>query len=263
MKIDKKKGTIGCLALILVWLAIAIPYRCAHPLHKDAATGEQPTAEQFAKKITWYYTLEDSNGLIRIKDSLRTLYPDAPQNDSVDKYISLLHEKHTTFLARCAKAFSQLRKDDDKFEHTTWYKNSLFTHEASSDHLSLYIGQKENDIWLRLFISYYGDDWIFFDKAQLLIGNYSCTIPFNKYEDKDTDNSGGKVWEWIDVPVDETLITSIGALGTADKATLRLSGKYSDERDITSIEKKAFQQVLDGYMHLLSQGNTGIIPDVE
>jgi hypothetical protein len=262
MKIDKKKG-IGCLVLVFVWLVIAIPYRCAHPIQKDTATGDIPTAEQIAKKMHWHHTFEDTTALIRIKDSLQALYPDAPQLDTVNNYIAELRTTLAQRATKQEKAFSQLKKNEDKFERTTWYKNSYFTHDASSNHLSLYIGQKENDIWLRLFISYYGSDWIFFDKVQLLIDNYSCTIPFNQYKDKDTDNSGGKVWEWIDVPVDETLITSIGTLGTADKASIRLSGKYSDERDITPTEKKAFQQVLDGYMHLLSQGNSGITPDVE
>ena len=258
MKIDKKKG-IGCLVLIIVWLAIAIPYRCAHPTHKDA-TSDQPTAEQIAEKIACYYTFEDSDGLNRIKDSLHVLYPEAPQNDSVEKYIKLLHEKHTEFLTRCSRSFTQLRKEEDKFDHSIWYRNSLFTHDANSNHLSLYIGQKDNTIWLRLLVSYYGSDWIFFDKAQLLIGNLTCTIPFDKYKDKETDNSGGMVWEWIDVPVDEPLITGISILGTADKATLRLSGKYNHERDITPVEKKAFQQVLDGYEYLYANGNTGIEP---
>ena len=83
-----------------------------------------------------------------------------------------------------------------------------------------------------------------------------------KYKDKDTDNSGGVVWEWIDVPVDESLLIGIHNLASSELTTckLRLSGKYTDERDITPTEKAAFQQVLDAYEYLYANGNTGIEP---
>lgn len=269
---NKRKLFLAILAIIGVLLVISyVKHLLKGSTSQEAVenseyvygTDNAPTLAETCKGMHFAYGAEDTTTLIIIQKELKRSFPDAPQLDTVTTYINKLREKFVVINKQRAEAFSKLRKKNDKFEHTTWYKNSYFTHDANSNHLSLYIGQKENDIWLRLKISYYGDDWIFFDKAQLLIGNYTCTIPFDKYEDKDTDNSGGKVWEWIDVPVDETLITSIGALGTADKASIRLSGKYSDERDITSIEQKAFQQVLDGYMHLLSQGYSGIIPDVE
>ena len=260
----KKKFYLIILAIIG---ALFVASYVKHLIQGDAKQekSEKTDVSEACKGMHLAYGAEDTTALILIQEELQKNYPDAPQLDTVTTYLKELRDKYAVINAQRAESFRKLTKDEDKFEHTTWYKNSLFTHNANSNHLSLYIGQKENDIWLRLFISYCGDDWIFFDKAQVLMNDYACTIPFDRHKDKDTDNSGGKVWEWIDVPVDEVLMQGICNLASPELTTckLRLSGKYAHERDITPAEKKAFQQVLDGYMYLLSQGNTGIAPNVE
>lgn len=54
-KKDKKKGNkklIGCLVLILIWLAISIPYRCTHPIQKSAVENNQPRRKPSSKSST-------------------------------------------------------------------------------------------------------------------------------------------------------------------------------------------------------------------
>ena len=58
---------------------------------------------------------------------------------------------------------------------------------------------------LRLKMSYSGDDWIFFKNAYLSYNGNTREISFNEYQEKESDNSGGEVWEWIDVSIDDYL----------------------------------------------------------
>ena len=56
-------------------------------------------------------------------------------------------------------------------------------------------------------MSYTGDDWIFFENAYLSYDGNTREVSFNKYNDKESDNSGGKVWEWIGKIGDIDIIT--------------------------------------------------------
>ena len=135
------------------------------------------------------------------------------------------------------KALKKLRKKFDDINGTTWYKNPYFTHYTNSNHTSIYIGSKPSVTWLRLTMSYTGDDWIFFEKAFLSYDGNTWEIPYNKYEEKETDNGSGGVWEWIDVSVPEHRVDFLMGLANSKNAKMRLSGKYTKTRNLTWNEK--------------------------
>ena len=104
-------------------------------------------------------------------------------------------------------AVNKLKKKFDDVSGITWYSNPYFEHYNDSNHISLYIGVQEGySPWLRLKMSYYGEDWIFFENAYLFYDGKTKEIFFNEYQDKKTDNYT-TCWEWIDVSVDNSTLS--------------------------------------------------------
>lgn len=145
-------------------------------------------------------------------------------------------------------ALKKLKKNYDDVSGITWYKNPYFTHYDDLNKTSLYMGQRKGGKpWMILKMSYTGEDWIFFEKALLSYDGNTLEIPFNEYEDKESDNSGGKVWEWIQVSVTPEIETYLRDFCQAKSPKMRLSGKYTETRTLSYSEKKAIRDVLNGY----------------
>ena len=162
----------------------------------------------------------------------------------------LIDEKDAREKAEKAKrmqAVNKLKKEYDDVSGCTWYYNPYFTHYNNENLTSLYIGQKGTNIWLRLKMSYEGDDWIFFENAYLSYDGNTRTRPFNEYDDKKSDIGYGRVWEWIDVAVADTLLSYLKDMVNGKTLKMRLSGKYTETRTLTENERTALQDVLLAY----------------
>lgn len=172
-----------------------------------------------------------------IKDKLRK-----------EKELKEREEKRKIELAKKErlKSLKKLKKDFDDVSGITWYEQPYFTHYNNKNLTSIYIGHGSS-IFLRLKMSYYGDNWIFFEEAILSYDGNSKTIPFDKYKDKKTDNSSGNVWEWIDVSVDKGLENFLRKFAKSKNAKMRLSGKYTETRTLTYNERIGILDVLNGY----------------
>jgi len=144
------------------------------------------------------------------------------------------------------KALKKLKKTFDDVSGITWYKQPYFVHYNNTNLVSIYIGQKEGSVWLRLRMSYQGDDWIFFENAYLSYSGNTKEIIFDKYNDKETDNRGG-VWEWIDVSVSKEMETFLRDFAKSKNTKMRLSGKYTKTRTLTWNERQGIIDVLNGY----------------
>lgn len=142
---------------------------------------------------------------------------------------------------------NKMKKEVDDVAGITWYYNSYFTHYNNSNHISLYIGKNSTSVWLRLMMSYTGDNWIFFDNAYLSYDGKTREIAFDKYQNKKTENEGGYVWEWIDVPVSAEDLAYLKKYAESDSPKMRLSGKYEKTRTLTKAEINALKEVITGY----------------
>jgi hypothetical protein len=145
------------------------------------------------------------------------------------------------------KALKKLKKNHDDVSDITWYKQPYFTHYTNTNLTSIYMGESGNHRWLRLMMSYKGDDWIFFERAYLSYDGNTKEIIFDKYDDKETENSGGGVWEWIDLTVTKDVELFLREFAKSKKAKMRLSGKYTKTRTLTYNERKGILDVLNGY----------------
>lgn len=179
-------------------------------------------------------TYKDSADVIEILNTL----------DSI-KRSNLLKEKERK--KELEISFNKLRNEYDDVAQTNWYRNPYFTHYNNRNLTSLYIGKNNSSVWLRLKMSYTGDGWIFFEKAYLSYDGNTVEVEFDKYDDKETENSGGDVWEWIDVPVSDKLEDFLREFCQSKNAKMRLSGKYTETRTLTWNERQGIKDVLDGY----------------
>lgn len=151
-------------------------------------------------------------------------------------------------------AVSKLKRHYDDVSGTTWYKNPYFTHYTNTNLTSLYIGQKGSTVWLRLMMSYRGEDWIFFDNAYLSYGGNTKEIVYDKYNDKETEVGNGGVWEWIDISLEDADIDFLRNMAESTDCKMRLSGKYSKTRNLSTNERKGITDVLLAY-DVLKNGN--------
>lgn len=202
-----------------------------------------------------------------IKDKLEKYHPESEQYQRVTGLISKFEaeqlKKAEAEKEARMKAVSKLRKNYDDINHITWYKNPYFNHYANTNYTSIYIGQSKSSVWLRLIMSYEGTDWIFFESAYLSYDGNTYIIPFDKYEDKKTENDS-RVWEWIDITVSDDLLAFLTKMVNGKSVKMRLSGKYTHTRNLTSTEIKAIKDVLLAYDVLqteMKQNNTDPIPE--
>lgn len=145
------------------------------------------------------------------------------------------------------QALNKLRKNHDDVSGVTWFKNPYFTHYNNRTLTSIYLGQEGSSEWLRIRMSYSGDDWIFFEKAFLSYDGNTKEVHFDRYDNKEKDHDAGKVWEWIDVAVPTDLEIFLREFAQSKNAKMRLTGKYTKTRTLTRNERRGIFDVLKGY----------------
>ena len=145
------------------------------------------------------------------------------------------------------QALNKLKKNYDDVLDITWYKQPYFLHDLATNATSIYIGDKNSHRWLRLKMSYYGDHWIFFERAYLSYDGNTKEILFDRYKEKKTDSGHGHVCEWIDVTVTKDVKMFLRELVKSKNAKMRLTGKYTETRNLDDGERNGIRDVLNGY----------------
>jgi outer membrane murein-binding lipoprotein Lpp len=201
---------------------------------------------------------------IAIYENLKKTHPDASAADEVialyNEALSLQQKKQAEDVriaelekSEKLKALNKLKKKVDDISGITWYQQSNFTHYNNSNLTSIYLGENGNNRWLRIKMSYKGDDWIFFDKAFLSYEGNTIEVLFDDYEDKESDNAGGYVWEWIDLNLTSDVEAFLRKFANSTDAKMRLSGKYTKTRTLSKNERQGILDVLNGYDALENQ----------
>lgn len=177
-----------------------------------------------------------------------------------DEVIKLEKEEEERILAENEKkrqsklaSLKKLKKEVDDISGVTWYKQSYFVHYTNTNLISIYLGQRDKSVTPRLIMSYTGDDWIFFENAYLSYEGNTLEIKFDKYRNKETENKGGQVWEWIDVAINSTELDFLRKFAESGDAKMRLSGKYSKTRNLSVNERQGIIDVINGYDLLTEQ----------
>lgn len=203
-------------------------------------------------------TNKNKEGVIQILNQLIKYHPEAEELIEVQKLQNKLEKEEKAKIEaekrkkeqekqERLKAVKKLKKKVDDVQNITWYYNPYFTHYDDTNLTSLYMGERNGNIWLRLKMSYTGDDWIFFEQAFLSYDGNTQQILFNRYDEKETDNAYGNVWEWIDVNVTDSHLTFLKEMVNGKSVKMQLTGKYSKTRTLSANEKKAIKEMILAY----------------
>lgn len=159
-------------------------------------------------------------------------------------------------------------KDKDDFKETTFiYHNITQANMKYTERkpLYLYMGLKDTSrITLHIVARYSGENWLFFNKAQIKTDDGVYTIFDNiaSYDKTEDVLSYGKVIELYDLhPVSDTVIDLFNKLNPEKSYVVRLSGKdHYKEYEIESSEVKAFQETIACYEKIKDVLESRIIP---
>lgn len=213
--------------------------------------GYKYTPEKLCADAEQLFKRNNEDKLKDILRKLRRYHPEASEIKTIEGYLNKIAENRVKEEERIRnermKAVDILRKTYDDVNGIMWFYSKQTNHKVWSNMASLYIGKNNSSVWLRLKMSYYGDDWIFFDNAYLSYEGNTYTITFDKYSDKKTENSSGMVWEWIDVNVDSELLSYLNNFVRGKSPKMRLSGKYTHTRTLSTKEIKSIQEILLAY----------------
>ena len=152
------------------------------------------------------------------------------------------HNKNNTL------ALSNMRKNQDKINNTTWYYDKSTPSSNNTNNIHLYFGVNAFGTYRpRLRVCYAGENWLFIQKYIIKADNAVFEIiPSNV----DRDNYS-TVWEWSDKEIDSNTFQIIQAVINSKTTLFRYNGKiYKKDRTVTQTEKTAMKNVLAAYQAL-------------
>jgi hypothetical protein len=183
-------------------------------------------------------TTENSETTIKVVDSL-----EIKRQQKVKDSLALIAKAKRE---KAEKDLSSFKKKEDEFEGNTFYRDPRTPYYTNVNFIYPYIGQKDNDYWLRLKFQYAADDWLFINNGILLVDGEKYTISGNWERD---NNSG--IWEWLDIPVRDTERLILERIANSKSAKIRYVGtQYHNDRTITNKEKSIIKKTLEIYDNL-------------
>ena len=221
------------------------------------------------KLLTQAKTQIESKDFVSAQQALETLIQKHPKSEQVKEAKLLLpkieqgiKEKEEATQAakleaekaekvRLANATKKLRTQYDDVKGITWYYDRSTPQYTNYNSFHIYMGkEKDGKPWLRFRIQYTADDWLFIQSYIIKTDNSSYTIE-TTYGEVETDNGSGGIWEWFDVPMDNTKYSIIKDIIDSKSVKLRYNGKqYYKDRFLSSTEKQGLKNVLDAYESL-------------
>ncbi len=110
-----------------------------------------------------------------------------------------------------------------------------------------YLGQDKNgQLWMRLVCHYYGDDWIFFDRAIFSIDGENQVKSFSR-SDLNRDHDGGYVWETADIAAGSSEQEMMWDVVNSTQTIVRLEGNYVYDLTVSDTDKAAMREILTCY----------------
>ena len=145
------------------------------------------------------------------------------------------------------KKLQSFKKTTDEFEGSSFYRDSRAPNYTNIDFIYPYIGEKGDRFWLRLKMQYEADDWLFIDNAIFLVDGEKYPVSGNW----ERDNDGGRIWEWLDLPVEPSGVMLLEKIANSQTTKVRFVGnKYHNDRTLTKKEKDIIKNTLEIYQAL-------------
>lgn len=121
-----------------------------------------------------------------------------------------------------------LVKSVDDVEGITWLRDKATPKTPIRTIAFLYMGTKPGAApWLRFKVQYWGESWLFVEKAIIVIDGVRQPEIQGKW---DRDHSAGSVWEYRDLGVSAASAPVLKAMAAAARVVIRFEGRrsYSD-----------------------------------
>jgi hypothetical protein len=170
-----------------------------------------------------------------------------------------LHGEADKAIMSRKKILSSLKSDKDEFQKATFYQHPGTP--VLGTQMYLYIAEVGDHYTLRLVAIYQGEDWVFWDKLLIKVGDDVVTLDAGRSNVK-RENSSGTVWETLDLPVASAsvgatqlnfteLTTPVFAtLMKADSASMRFQGESVRDHKLSNAELARFKEIGKKYMAL-------------
>lgn len=138
----------------------------------------------------------------------------------------------------------KLTIEKDEMEGLIFYSSGPI--HSHNNFIRLYIVESGESLNLRLIVKYFGDDWLFIDRAWTRVGGESVDLPLSA--DWERDHSGGKVWEWSDSRISGSALVTVKAFLQTNNPTVRFEGsKYYKDFKPSAAQLQAMRKVLAAY----------------
>lgn len=161
------------------------------------------------------------------------------QKDSIELERKQKYEKAQNEL----KGF---KKKVDDFEGVTFYKAQGTPNYTNINFIYPYIGYKNGNYWMRLRFQYTAEDWLFINKAIIMVDDEKFEV-HGKWE---RDNNS-EIWEWLDLSVEKSELKLLRKIREAKTVKVRYVGtQYHNDRNLTSKEMNIIKKTLDVYENL-------------
>lgn len=145
------------------------------------------------------------------------------------------------------KIENSLKVKGDEFSNSELYRHPSSPKYINQNGFFLYYQKAYDDNpKLVLKTQYYGDDWLFINKAEVSIDGEVYSLNFEEW---DHDNSGGMIYEWS---IEQSpSYNQIVKIIKSKSSKIRYHGdKYYDDRTISSSQKAALKSILQAYYGL-------------
>lgn len=217
------------------------------------------SALQDQESATQLKAVIDALGSVSVNNRQRLVEAMKLYNETTDDIRALV--SNTDVLLSAADSvsstmLSQMAVESDFVRNMSFYYHTQFPRGndywyADERSFSLpYLGVDSSSVWLRWVCNYTASDWVFFKKITFACDDQRFYKNFS-YFDVTRDNSGGKVWEYVDVEVGTTEIQILEAIANSTNTIIRYEGDdYYRDVTVTQKDKDAIRFMLDLYVLL-------------
>lgn len=167
--------------------------------------------------------------------------------------LELANKKLDSLNTEISKLKSFYYVKNDEFKGIKWYMPNV-EKGTYGNMIYSYFGEETNGTIYnpRLVIRYYGDSWIFWEKAIFLVDGE----PFNFVPEKSPQHeNSSSVWETSDDNLTEFFIDKIKSFKDAKEVKYRLQGKYSEDYKLPKKQINALYSMLELNNLMISKYN--------
>ena len=201
-------------------------------------------------------TLESADAVDAAQAALDALSDaDAAKVSNADVLTAAAEQLKALRQAQVDSLLAGMRLEEDKVRGIRFYNPKGWVYYDSNTwaadqrcFILPYLGQDSTHTWLRLVLNYTGDDWVFFKQILMNIDGEQHQKSFS-YFDVVRDNSGGRVWEYIDLDVsNDSDVEWLWDIANSAETIIRFQGDdYSHDMTVTDVDKAVIRDCLTVY----------------